>query len=197
MSGRAGRRGLDDKGIVILMVDEKMAPSVGRNLVKGLPDRIDSAFHLTYNMVLNLLRVEEINPEYMMERSFHQFQNYSNIPVLFKSELIRCLIWFLIPSLIALLPPQPTEMRDLEKRVSETSMENEEEVSSYHRLREQLVDLGKQFQTWLVKPQFAIPFIQPGRLVSVKHGEKDFGFGAVVNFKKINPKVSFLLLNTF
>ena len=25
-------------------------------------------------------RVEEVNPEYMMERSFHQFQNYSNIP---------------------------------------------------------------------------------------------------------------------
>jgi ATP-dependent RNA helicase DOB1 len=31
-------------------------------------------------MVLNLLRVEEVNPEYMMERSFHQFQNYSTIP---------------------------------------------------------------------------------------------------------------------
>ncbi|CAB4066669.1 MTR4 [Lepeophtheirus salmonis] len=84
MSGRAGRRGLDDKGIVILMVDEKMAPSVGKNIVKGLPDPINSAFHLTYNMVLNLLRVEEINPEYMMERSFHQFQNYSNIPKLYE-----------------------------------------------------------------------------------------------------------------
>ena len=32
MSGRAGRRGLDDRGIVILMVDEKMNPSIGREL---------------------------------------------------------------------------------------------------------------------------------------------------------------------
>ena len=80
MSGRAGRRGLDDKGIVILMMDEKISPSSGRELLKGLPDPINSAFHLTYNMVLNLLRVEEVNPEYMMERSFHQFQNYSKIP---------------------------------------------------------------------------------------------------------------------
>ncbi len=86
MSGRAGRRGIDSKGIVILMINDKMSPAVGRDLVKGTPDPINSAFHLTYNMVLNLLRVEEINPEYMMERSFHQFQNYSNVPKLFQSK---------------------------------------------------------------------------------------------------------------
>lgn len=85
MSGRAGRRGLDDKGIVILMVDEQVSPSVGREIVKGAPDPINSAFHLTYNMVLNLLRVEEINPEYMLERSFYQFQNQSAIPEIYES----------------------------------------------------------------------------------------------------------------
>ena len=34
MSGRAGRRGLDDRGIVILIVDEKMGPDVGKGLLK-------------------------------------------------------------------------------------------------------------------------------------------------------------------
>ena len=82
------------------------------------------------------------------------------------------------------------EMRDIERKVSEIRIANEEEVSSYHRLREQLHDLGKQFQAWLVKPQFAVPFMQPGRLVSIKHGEKDFGLGVIVNFKKITPKES-------
>ena len=35
MSGRAGRRGKDDKGIVIMMVDEKMDSAVAKELVKG------------------------------------------------------------------------------------------------------------------------------------------------------------------
>ena len=33
MSGRAGRRGKDDKGIVIMMVDEKMDSAVAKSLV--------------------------------------------------------------------------------------------------------------------------------------------------------------------
>ena len=55
--------------------------------IQGQPDPLNSAFHLTYNMVLNLLRVEEINPEYMLERSFYQFQNNSTIPIKQKSKL--------------------------------------------------------------------------------------------------------------
>ena len=33
MSGRAGRRGLDDKGIVIAMIDEKMDTSVAKSIL--------------------------------------------------------------------------------------------------------------------------------------------------------------------
>jgi len=75
MSGRAGRRGLDDRGIVICMINEKMEPQVARDIVKGEQDKLNSAFYLGYNMILNLIRVEGISPEFMLERCFFQFQN--------------------------------------------------------------------------------------------------------------------------
>lgn len=39
-------------------------------------------------MVLNLLRVEEINPEYMLEKSFYQFQHYRALPGVVESEFL-------------------------------------------------------------------------------------------------------------
>ena len=43
MSGRAGRRGMDDRGIVILMVDEKMSPTIGKQLLKVTKVRLVKA----------------------------------------------------------------------------------------------------------------------------------------------------------
>lgn len=80
MSGRAGRRGIDE-GRIILYVDDKDFSIVGRELVKGEPNPLLSEFRLTYNMILNLLRVK-INPEYMLRRSFYQFQKQMTIPTL-------------------------------------------------------------------------------------------------------------------
>uniref|UniRef100_F7FZM6 Exosome RNA helicase MTR4 n=1 Tax=Ornithorhynchus anatinus TaxID=9258 RepID=F7FZM6_ORNAN len=165
MSGRAGRRGMDDRGIVILMVDEKMSPTVGKQLLKGSADPLNSAFHLTYNMVLNLLRVEEINPEYMLEKSFYQFQHYRAIPGVVE------------------------KVKNLEHQYHKIVIPNEESVVIYYKIRQQLAKLGKEIEEYIHKPKYCLPFLQPGRLVKVKSEGDDFGWGVVVNFsKKSNVK---------
>ena len=80
-------------------------------------------------------------------------------------------------------------MKELETQVATTKIENEDEVASYFQLREQLSNLSKEFHSWLVRPQYLIPFVQAGRLVSVKYHDKDFGWAVVVSFKKNAPKV--------
>ncbi|KAF4108016.1 hypothetical protein G5714_010775 [Onychostoma macrolepis] len=166
MSGRAGRRGMDERGIVIFMVDEKMSPAVGKQLLKGSADPLNSAFHLTYNMVLNLLRVEEINPEYMLEKSFYQFQHYRAVPGVVE------------------------KMKKLEEEYNAIRIPNEESVVTYYKIRQQLSKLGKEIEEFIHKPRYCLPFLQPGRLVRVKKEDLDFGWGLVVNFhKKTNVKV--------
>ncbi|XP_017566741.1 exosome RNA helicase MTR4 [Pygocentrus nattereri] len=167
MSGRAGRRGMDERGIVIFMVDEKMSPAVGKQLLKGSADPLNSAFHLTYNMVLNLLRVEEINPEYMLEKSFYQFQHYRAVPGVLD------------------------KMKNLEEMYNAIEIPNEDSVVTYYKIRQQLAKLGKEIEEYIRKPKYCLPFLQPGRLVKVKKEELDFGWGVVVNFsKKSNVKAS-------
>ena len=70
----------DTKGIVILMIDDQITPAIAKQLLQGSADPLNSAFHLTYNMVLNLLRVEDINPEWLLSKSFYQFQHCNKVP---------------------------------------------------------------------------------------------------------------------
>lgn len=83
MAGRAGRRGLDTVGTVIICApgaDE--APPVARlrQMMLGEPTKLRSQFRLTYNMMLNLLRVEALKIEEMIKRSFSENATQALLP---------------------------------------------------------------------------------------------------------------------
>ncbi len=85
MSGRAGRRGLDSQGVVIIMLDEKISPS----LLCGSAEWLDSSFHLTYSLLLNLLKMYRNDPQRllrMLKGSFLDFQQREKIHQLRKSN---------------------------------------------------------------------------------------------------------------
>ena len=168
MSGRAGRRGIDDRGIVILMIDEKMSPSVGKDLIKGKPDPINSAFHLTYNMVLNLLRVEDVNPEYMLQHSFYQFQHYAEVPKIVD------------------------KIKSLSLERSKIHIEDEKRVKDHFNIKNQISILSAEFTEYVRRPEHIMPFIQSGRLLKLVNDKgADIGWSAVINFtKKKNTKPS-------
>lgn len=50
--------------------------------LQGAADPLFSSFHIGYNMLLNLMRVEGADPEYMIRRSFLQFQANLSAPKL-------------------------------------------------------------------------------------------------------------------
>lgn len=168
MSGRAGRRGLDDRGIVIMMIDEKMEPQVAKGMVKGQADRLDSAFHLGYNMILNLMRVEGISPESMLESSFYQFQNVISVPIMEK------------------------QLAQLKAEVDSIQVDDEENVKQYYDIRQTLDGYNEDVRHVMTHPANALSFLQPGRLLNINIGNKDnYGWGVVVDFaKRMNKRSS-------
>lgn len=194
MSGRAGRRGLDDAGTVVLMCDSKLEPTAARSIVKGTPDPLHSAFRLTYASLLCMLRLDraaETAPERLIGSSLKQFQARTLLPVL------RQRLAVLEEALLK-----------VEETVDDAAGELFHLLCDKAKLEQGMRDVENQ-------PKYSVPFLQPGRLVrlsrvrepktgtalanapvwgvptppddaDVMNGEVAGVWGAVISFERVN-----------
>jgi ATP-dependent RNA helicase DOB1 len=160
MSGRAGRRGKDDKGIVIQMIDEKMEPDIVKNMIYGASDPLYSSYHISYNMVLNMLRVEGADPSNLIKNSFHQFQQEANAPNLM------------------------IQVQELEKEKNKIIIAEEQEIQTYFQLKELLQNIHTELNNLIMQPAFILPFLQVGRMISIQFQDLSFGWGVIIEVKK-------------
>jgi len=76
MTGRAGRRGMDKVGFIVVLPGPYQDPHLIIDLLHSSPEPINSQIHITFSMVLNLLlshRPEGIRN--LLARSFATYQN--------------------------------------------------------------------------------------------------------------------------
>ncbi|KAL5699123.1 RNA helicase [Ranunculus cassubicifolius] len=171
MSGRAGRRGIDQRGICILMVDEKLEPSTAKMMLKGSADCLNSAFHLSYNTLLNQMRCEDGNPENLLRNSFYQFQSDRAIPDLEK------------------------QAKALEEERDSIIIEEEDSLNDYYHLLKDYQKLKKECRDIVFSPRYCLPFLQPGRLICIRCTdtadtpsffiEDQVTWGVIINFQKL------------
>ncbi|KAJ6251246.1 exosome RNA helicase mtr4 [Anaeramoeba flamelloides] len=157
MSGRAGRRGLDKSGNVILMVDNHTEPKYLRTLFNGKAKRLNSSFKLGYNMLLKLLRFEDVDLDHIMSRSFWQFQNEKKLPLLNE------------------------QCEELEKKIADMQIPNEDQFKNYLETKKQINLIKNKMKYIQNKPLYVLPFLTEGRLIKFKYRDSvEWGF--VINF---------------
>ncbi|KAL2653895.1 hypothetical protein R1flu_022023 [Riccia fluitans] len=150
MAGRAGRRGLDKVGTVVVMCWDDI-PEEGdlRRLLTGKPTKLESQFRLTYSMILNLLRVEELKVEDMLKRSFAEFHAQRALPEQQQQLLEREGALSKMNATIDCILGEPT-------------------IEEYYALAIEAERLGEAVQETVMQSRAAQQALTPGRVVIVK-----------------------------
>lgn len=155
MAGRAGRRGLDAVGVVIIAAwDEPPGEGELKQLLQGKGVSLSSQFRLTYSMILNLLRVEDLKVEDMLRRSFAEFHAQRAQPG--KSAALAAGQAQLAAYTNT---PWPQCIQGCDRSV----------VERYCELGAAVEDLNQQLQETLMSNRNIQALLVPGRVVLLQH----------------------------
>ncbi|KAK3088659.1 hypothetical protein FSP39_022012 [Pinctada imbricata] len=162
MAGRAGRRGLDTTGTVIVLCKGDVPEmSELHKMMLGKPTKLESQFRLTYSMILNLLRVEQLRVEDMMKRSFSEFHQQKD------------------------LGKYKEKMEKLHTRISQ--IENivcflcSVDLEKYYETCRDYGSLKKHLQEVVLSHPAAIKCMTAGRVVIIDNNTHKYVLGVVLN----------------
>jgi antiviral helicase SKI2 len=155
MSGRAGRRGLDTVGTVIVVVFDEVPESLGlKTMVTGRATKLESQFRLTYNMILNLLKMGgDFKIEDMIKRSFFESSNQKDTAT-FKERL-------------KLGKRQIRDIEDIVCTKPGLDSPSPAPIVEYYSLIAQERLLMRQIQNWLVKSTYINELLCQGRVLVI------------------------------
>ncbi|XP_014445565.1 helicase SKI2W [Tupaia chinensis] len=161
MAGRAGRRGLDPTGTVILLCKARVPEMADlHRMMMGKPSQLQSQFRLTYTMILNLLRVDALRVEDMMKRSFSEFPSRKD------SKIHEQTLAELTKKLEALEEPDVTsQLVDLPE---------------YYSWGEELTETRNMIQRRIMESVNGLKSLSVGRVVVVKNQEHHNALGVIL-----------------
>ena len=108
-----------------------------------------------------MLRAEGVNPEYIIKRSFHQFQSERALPEFRK------------------------KLRDLREKLFSIQIDNEDNIKEIINIQNQLSKFNEEITKIINLPENLVPFLVAGRMIKVK----GFGWGICINVSKKNFEV--------
>jgi len=157
MSGRAGRRGMDERGHVVTVQTRFEGAKEAAFLATAQADPLVSQFTPSYGMVLNLLQTHSLEEtKELVESSFGQFiANLHLQPLMEEVSQLK------------------EEYRQLASQVAQV---NEEDIHSYEKLRARLREekrllkilWNQAIETSAQTAREALPTIAPGAILSLK-----------------------------
>ncbi|XP_071934825.1 DExH-box ATP-dependent RNA helicase DExH11 isoform X2 [Coffea arabica] len=168
MAGRAGRRGLDETGTVIVMCRDEIPDERDlKPVIVGRPTRLESQFRLTYIMILHLLRVEELKVEDMLKRSFAEFHAQKKLPE--KQQLL---------------------MRKLAQQTKTIEcIKGEPAIEEYYEMSSEADTHSTKIVEAVMQSPGSQHYLSPGRVVVVKsESAQDHLLGVVVKAPSSNNK---------